>query len=87
MEMLNVAYWATLLSKLVFVSHLDVEWPCTGQISVSCRNFTQGACREAFLETVNDFMSFKGPIYSYDKSTSSCIATHTLLPDPYESQR
>lgn len=27
------------------------------------------------------------PVYSYDKSTSSCIATHTLLPDPYESQR
>ncbi|XP_004073641.1 histone-lysine N-methyltransferase SETD7 [Oryzias latipes] len=27
------------------------------------------------------------PVYSYDKSTSTCIATHTLLPDPYESQR
>ncbi|XP_061581924.1 histone-lysine N-methyltransferase SETD7 [Cololabis saira] len=27
------------------------------------------------------------PVFSYDKSTSSCIATHTLLPDPYESQR
>ncbi|XP_044060921.1 histone-lysine N-methyltransferase SETD7 isoform X7 [Siniperca chuatsi] len=26
------------------------------------------------------------PMYSYDKSTSTCIATHTLLPDPYESQ-
>lgn len=26
-------------------------------------------------------------VYTYDKSTSSCIATHTLLPDPYESQR
>lgn len=24
--------------------------------------------------------------YTYDKSTSSCIATHTLLADPYESQ-
>ncbi|KAM3842564.1 histone-lysine N-methyltransferase SETD7 [Diretmus argenteus] len=27
------------------------------------------------------------PVYSYDKSTSMCIATHSLLPDPYESQR
>lgn len=27
------------------------------------------------------------PIYCYDKSTSSCIAGHKLLPDPYESQR
>ncbi|XP_026214263.1 histone-lysine N-methyltransferase SETD7 isoform X1 [Anabas testudineus] len=27
------------------------------------------------------------PVYSYDKSTSTCIATHSLLPDPYESQR
>ncbi|XP_020795179.1 histone-lysine N-methyltransferase SETD7 [Boleophthalmus pectinirostris] len=26
-------------------------------------------------------------VYTYDKSTSSCIATHALLPDPYESQR
>ncbi|XP_020509036.1 histone-lysine N-methyltransferase SETD7 [Labrus bergylta] len=26
------------------------------------------------------------PVYSYDKSTSTCIATHTLLPDPYESK-
>ncbi|KAK5865314.1 hypothetical protein PBY51_016488 [Eleginops maclovinus] len=26
------------------------------------------------------------PVYSYDKSTSTCITTHTLLPDPYESQ-
>lgn len=30
---------------------------------------------------------FEGPVYSYDKSTSTCIATHTLLPDPYESRR
>ncbi|XP_034036893.1 histone-lysine N-methyltransferase SETD7 isoform X2 [Thalassophryne amazonica] len=28
-----------------------------------------------------------GVVYSHDKSTSACIATHTLLPDPYESQR
>ncbi|KAG7517280.1 histone-lysine N-methyltransferase SETD7 isoform X1 [Solea senegalensis] len=27
------------------------------------------------------------PVYSHDKSTSTCIATHTLLPDPYESDR
>ncbi|XP_039975029.1 histone-lysine N-methyltransferase SETD7-like isoform X2 [Xiphias gladius] len=27
------------------------------------------------------------PVYSYDKSTSTCIATHALFPDPYESQR
>uniref|UniRef100_A0A8C6TLJ4 Histone-lysine N-methyltransferase SETD7 n=1 Tax=Neogobius melanostomus TaxID=47308 RepID=A0A8C6TLJ4_9GOBI len=25
-------------------------------------------------------------VYTYDKSTSSCIAAHALLPDPYESQ-
>lgn len=28
-----------------------------------------------------------GTVYCYDKSTSSCIAGHKLLPDPYESQR
>ncbi|XP_061541864.1 histone-lysine N-methyltransferase SETD7 isoform X1 [Phycodurus eques] len=28
-----------------------------------------------------------GAVYTYDKSTSTCIATHALLPDPYESQR
>uniref|UniRef100_A0A1A7YBU0 Histone-lysine N-methyltransferase SETD7 n=1 Tax=Iconisemion striatum TaxID=60296 RepID=A0A1A7YBU0_9TELE len=27
------------------------------------------------------------PVYSYDKSTSTCITAHPLLPDPYESQR
>ncbi|KAM6953671.1 histone-lysine N-methyltransferase SETD7 [Aplochiton taeniatus] len=27
------------------------------------------------------------PVYSYDKSTSTCIATHTMLLDPYESKR
>ncbi|XP_074503806.1 histone-lysine N-methyltransferase SETD7 isoform X2 [Sebastes fasciatus] len=27
------------------------------------------------------------PVYSYDKSTSTCITSHALLPDPYESQR
>ncbi|XP_047658038.1 histone-lysine N-methyltransferase SETD7 isoform X2 [Tachysurus fulvidraco] len=27
------------------------------------------------------------PVYSYDKSTSSCIAAHKTLLDPYESQR
>ncbi|XP_028314817.1 histone-lysine N-methyltransferase SETD7 isoform X1 [Gouania willdenowi] len=31
--------------------------------------------------------SHNSPKYSYDKSTSSCIATHALLPDPYESLR
>lgn len=29
----------------------------------------------------------QGPLYSYDKSTSTCVATHVLLPDPYESDR
>ncbi|KAL8207087.1 UNVERIFIED_CONTAM: Histone-lysine N-methyltransferase setd7 [Gekko kuhli] len=28
-----------------------------------------------------------GPVYSFDKSTSSCISTNALLPDPYESER
>ncbi|XP_070613844.1 histone-lysine N-methyltransferase SETD7 isoform X3 [Erythrolamprus reginae] len=27
------------------------------------------------------------PVYSFDKSTSSCISTNPLLPDPYESER
>nr|XP_029517915.1 histone-lysine N-methyltransferase SETD7 isoform X3 [Oncorhynchus nerka] len=31
-------------------------------------------------------VSSDSPVYSYDKSTSTCIATHTLLPDPYESK-
>ncbi|XP_054648524.1 histone-lysine N-methyltransferase SETD7 [Dunckerocampus dactyliophorus] len=26
-------------------------------------------------------------VYTHDKSTSTCIATHALLPDPYENQR
>lgn len=30
---------------------------------------------------------FLGPVYSFDKSTSSCISTNALLPDPYESER
>lgn len=33
------------------------------------------------------FLSLVGPVYCYDKSTSSCIAGYKLLPDPYESQR
>ncbi|XP_041847178.1 histone-lysine N-methyltransferase SETD7 [Melanotaenia boesemani] len=37
--------------------------------------------RPRFQITVNS------PVFSYDKSTSSCMATHALLPDPYESQR
>ncbi|KAK1175227.1 histone-lysine N-methyltransferase SETD7 [Acipenser oxyrinchus oxyrinchus] len=27
------------------------------------------------------------PVYTYDKSTSACISTNCLLPDPYESER
>uniref|UniRef100_G3Q7G2 Histone-lysine N-methyltransferase SETD7 n=1 Tax=Gasterosteus aculeatus aculeatus TaxID=481459 RepID=G3Q7G2_GASAC len=27
------------------------------------------------------------PVYSFDKSTSTCITAHPLLPDPYENQR
>ncbi|KAM8908413.1 histone-lysine N-methyltransferase SETD7 isoform 2-T2 [Spinachia spinachia] len=27
------------------------------------------------------------PLYTYDKSTSTCITAHSLLPDPYENQR
>ncbi|XP_067103195.1 histone-lysine N-methyltransferase SETD7 isoform X2 [Osmerus mordax] len=36
---------------------------------------------------VNEDGEMTGPVYSYDKSTSTCIATHTFLPDPYESKR
>ncbi|MBN3290681.1 SETD7 methyltransferase, partial [Polypterus senegalus] len=28
-----------------------------------------------------------GPLYTFDKSTSSCISTNCLLPDPYETMR
>ncbi|MGH0127016.1 UNVERIFIED_CONTAM: hypothetical protein FKN15_027876 [Acipenser sinensis] len=28
-----------------------------------------------------------GPVYTFDKSTSACISTNCLLPDPYESER
>lgn len=42
---------------------------------------TMGTDRPHF-ETVPD-----SPVYSYDKSTSTCISTHPLLPDPYESKR
>ncbi|XP_061757526.1 histone-lysine N-methyltransferase SETD7 isoform X1 [Nerophis ophidion] len=29
----------------------------------------------------------RSAVYTHDKSTSTCIATHALLPDPYESQK
>ncbi|KAM9795431.1 histone-lysine N-methyltransferase SETD7 [Neosynchiropus ocellatus] len=32
-------------------------------------------------------ISANSAVYSYDKSTSTCLATHALLPDPYESTR
>ncbi|XP_060134590.1 histone-lysine N-methyltransferase SETD7 isoform X2 [Zootoca vivipara] len=36
---------------------------------------------------VNEEGEMTGPVYSFDKSTSSCISTNALLPDPYESER
>ncbi|XP_029918011.1 histone-lysine N-methyltransferase SETD7 isoform X2 [Myripristis murdjan] len=58
-------------------------------------NFVDGELIEARLATLvsteNSRPRFEvtpnSPVYTYDKSTSTCIATHTLLPDPYESQR
>ncbi|XP_051784499.1 histone-lysine N-methyltransferase SETD7 [Erpetoichthys calabaricus] len=32
-------------------------------------------------------LCFTGPLYTFDKSTSSCISTNCLLPDPYETMR
>ncbi|KAM3612496.1 uncharacterized protein V6R79_009175 [Siganus canaliculatus] len=57
-------------------------------------NFVDGELIEAHLATVisteGERPRFKvtpnSPVFSYDKSTSTCIATHTQLPDPYESQ-
>lgn len=58
-------------------------------------SFVEGELIEARLATLiskeKDRPHFNvvpdSPVYSYDKSTSTCIATQTLLPDPYESQR
>ncbi|XP_013885424.1 histone-lysine N-methyltransferase SETD7 isoform X2 [Austrofundulus limnaeus] len=43
----------------------------------------------SFNQTGKPFfeISPNSPVYSYDKSTSTCITSQALLPDPYESQR
>ncbi|CAK6980284.1 histone-lysine N-methyltransferase SETD7 isoform X2 [Scomber scombrus] len=58
-------------------------------------NFVDGELIEARLATLisNEVgrprfeIAPDSAIYSYDKSTSTCIGTHTLLHDPYETQR
>ncbi|XP_043982095.1 histone-lysine N-methyltransferase SETD7 [Gambusia affinis] len=58
-------------------------------------SFVDGEIIEAHLATLTSNQTGRprfqiapnSPVYSYDKSTSTCIATHALLPDPYESQR
>ncbi|XP_049610512.1 histone-lysine N-methyltransferase SETD7 [Syngnathus scovelli] len=59
-------------------------------------SFVDGELIQAQLATLilteNGRPSFEvtpssGAVYTYDKSTSTCIATHAMLPDPYESQR
>ncbi|KAL4641733.1 histone-lysine N-methyltransferase SETD7 isoform X2 [Arapaima gigas] len=58
-------------------------------------SFVEGELIEARLATLSSEENGRphfdivpdSPVYAYDKSTSTCIATHTLLPDPYESQR
>ncbi|XP_075948222.1 histone-lysine N-methyltransferase SETD7 isoform X1 [Anarhichas minor] len=60
-----------------------------------CGSFVDGDIIEARLATMITTESGRprfeitpnSPVYSYDKSTSTCIAAHALLPDPYESQR
>ncbi|KAL0974232.1 hypothetical protein UPYG_G00217470 [Umbra pygmaea] len=57
-------------------------------------SFVEGELIEARLATLVSTETSRphfevcpdSPVYSYDKSTSTCIATHTLLPDPYESK-
>ncbi|XP_062332197.1 histone-lysine N-methyltransferase SETD7 isoform X1 [Osmerus eperlanus] len=57
--------------------------------------FVEGELIEARLATLVSMETGRphfdvvpdSPVYSYDKSTSTCIATHTFLPDPYESKR
>ncbi|XP_048826429.1 histone-lysine N-methyltransferase SETD7 [Brienomyrus brachyistius] len=58
-------------------------------------SFVEGELIESRLATLvsqdSDQPHFEvapdSPIYTYDKSTSSCIGAHCLLQDPYESQR
>ncbi|XP_035388330.1 histone-lysine N-methyltransferase SETD7 isoform X4 [Electrophorus electricus] len=58
-------------------------------------SFVDGELIEARLATLTSqengrphfTVDSDSPVYSYDKSTSSCIAGHKMLPDPYESQR
>ncbi|XP_041041223.1 histone-lysine N-methyltransferase SETD7 isoform X3 [Carcharodon carcharias] len=37
--------------------------------------------------SVLKFQAAKCPVYTFDKSTSFCISTNCLLPDPYENER
>ncbi|XP_037531053.1 histone-lysine N-methyltransferase SETD7 [Nematolebias whitei] len=58
-------------------------------------SFVDGVLIRAHLATLNFQQTGKphfeippnSPVYSYDKSTSTCITTHVLLSDPYESKR
>ncbi|XP_062856656.1 histone-lysine N-methyltransferase SETD7 isoform X4 [Trichomycterus rosablanca] len=58
-------------------------------------SFVDGELIEAQLATLNKQENGRphftvqpnSPVYTYDKSTSSCIASHKVMPDPYESQR
>ncbi|KAI4879319.1 hypothetical protein NFI96_022624 [Prochilodus magdalenae] len=58
-------------------------------------SFVDGELIEARLATLTNQENGRphfsvdpdSPVYSYDKSTPSCIASHKMLPDPYESQR
>ena len=39
------------------------------------------------LSPTEIFVCFLGAVFHFDKSTSTCISTTALLPDPYESER
>ncbi|CAL9697308.1 unnamed protein product [Knipowitschia caucasica] len=60
-----------------------------------CGTFMEGELIEARLATVLNSdtqrpkfeLAPNSAVYTYDKSTSSCITAHALLPDPYERHR
>ncbi|XP_029368990.1 histone-lysine N-methyltransferase SETD7 [Echeneis naucrates] len=59
-----------------------------------CGTFVDGELIKARLATLTSEsgrpcfkVTHNSPVYLYDKSTSTCIATQALLPDPYENQR
>ncbi|XP_006034329.1 histone-lysine N-methyltransferase SETD7 [Alligator sinensis] len=73
--------------KIAYV-YPDRKTACYGR-------FIDGEMIEAKLATLTSVEEGKpyfelvpgSPVYNFDKSTSTCISTNALLPDPYESER